>query len=182
MLPDTSYLICATPRSGSTLLCEALNNTGLAGHPKEYFEALKMTGLPRQPKEYFEEIENGTILDALGSYSRLKEEYGEPTFWDGAGYARYLARVLEEGTTPNGVFGAKMMWWDYFDDFLKKARAIPQYDSHDIPTVLARVFPDLHYIWLSRQDKVRQGVSHWKAIQFRPESTSTPRHVCSLGY
>lgn len=31
------YLICATPRSGSTLLCEALRNTGLAGNPDEYF-------------------------------------------------------------------------------------------------------------------------------------------------
>ena len=32
-----SYLICATPRSGSTLLCDALANTGLAGRPDEYF-------------------------------------------------------------------------------------------------------------------------------------------------
>jgi trehalose 2-sulfotransferase len=32
-----SYLICATPRSGSSLLCEALRNTGLAGNPDEYF-------------------------------------------------------------------------------------------------------------------------------------------------
>ncbi len=164
MLPDTSYLICATPRSGSTLLCEALNNTGLAGHPKEYFEALKMTGLPRQPKEYFEEIENGTILDALGSYSRLKEEYGEPTFWDGAGYARYLARVLEEGTTPNGVFGAKMMW-GYFGDFIGNVRQIPVYREMAVPDILARVFPNLHYIWVTRRDKLRQAVSLWKAIQ-----------------
>ncbi len=32
-----SYMICATPRSGSTLLCEALRNSGLAGNPDEYF-------------------------------------------------------------------------------------------------------------------------------------------------
>ena len=32
-----SYLICATPRSGSSLLCEALRNNGLAGNPDEYF-------------------------------------------------------------------------------------------------------------------------------------------------
>lgn len=30
-------MICATPRSGSTLLCEALRNSGLAGNPDEYF-------------------------------------------------------------------------------------------------------------------------------------------------
>ena len=35
--PTISYMICATPRSGSTLLCEALRNTGLAGNPDEYF-------------------------------------------------------------------------------------------------------------------------------------------------
>jgi len=36
--PSTiSNMICATPRSGSTLLCEALRNTGLAGNPDEYF-------------------------------------------------------------------------------------------------------------------------------------------------
>lgn len=37
MSPRLSYLICATPRSGSNLLCEALGNTGLAGVPGEYF-------------------------------------------------------------------------------------------------------------------------------------------------
>ncbi len=94
--PNTSYLICATPRSGSTLLCEALDNTGLAGHPKEYFEALKKTGLPRRPREYFENVENTAILQLLGNYSRLDDEYGQPTFWDGPGYAQYLAHVLEE--------------------------------------------------------------------------------------
>lgn len=37
MSPRLSYLICATPRCGSNLLCEALENTGLAGIPAEYF-------------------------------------------------------------------------------------------------------------------------------------------------
>ena len=49
--PDlvTSYLVCATPRSGSTLLCEALAVTGVAGRPYEFFEALPATGVPRRP-------------------------------------------------------------------------------------------------------------------------------------
>ncbi|TFG73034.1 MAG: hypothetical protein E4H27_01520 [Anaerolineales bacterium] len=29
--------MCATPRSGSSLLCESLRNTGLAGKPDPYF-------------------------------------------------------------------------------------------------------------------------------------------------
>jgi LPS sulfotransferase NodH len=28
-----AYLVCATPRSGSTLLCEMLRETGQAGRP-----------------------------------------------------------------------------------------------------------------------------------------------------
>ena len=35
----TSYLVCATPRSGSTLLCKTLAETGVAGDPEEFFEA-----------------------------------------------------------------------------------------------------------------------------------------------
>ena len=33
----TSYLVLATPRSGSTLLGQALNATDLAGDPREHF-------------------------------------------------------------------------------------------------------------------------------------------------
>lgn len=35
--PKAAYLICTTPRSGSWLLADALDQTGLAGHPQEYF-------------------------------------------------------------------------------------------------------------------------------------------------
>src|SRR5579872_7291023 len=35
--PQISYLVCGTPRCGSSLLCETLKNTGIAGRPEEYF-------------------------------------------------------------------------------------------------------------------------------------------------
>ncbi len=54
MAPTHPYFVCATPRSGSTLFCEALAETGVAGRPAEYFEALRGTDLPRQPQEYFD--------------------------------------------------------------------------------------------------------------------------------
>ena len=53
VIPIMSYLICATPRSGSTLLCDALERTGIAGSPAEHFEVLLETGQPRQPRDYF---------------------------------------------------------------------------------------------------------------------------------
>jgi LPS sulfotransferase NodH len=34
-----SYIICATPRSGSTFLCESLSLTGVAGIPMEWMLA-----------------------------------------------------------------------------------------------------------------------------------------------
>ncbi|MGZ4261677.1 MAG: Stf0 family sulfotransferase, partial [Solirubrobacteraceae bacterium] len=39
--PTKAYLVCATPRSGSTLLCEMLRETGRAGVPLEHFEILR---------------------------------------------------------------------------------------------------------------------------------------------
>lgn len=32
-----TYVICATPRTGSTLLCGLLESSGVAGHPASYF-------------------------------------------------------------------------------------------------------------------------------------------------
>ena len=59
-----SYLVCATQRSGSTLLCELLKGTEVAGVPDEFFEALRSTGLPRQPRQYFEDPAVADIADA----------------------------------------------------------------------------------------------------------------------
>jgi trehalose 2-sulfotransferase len=160
--PRISYLVCATPRSGSTLLCEALTNTGLAGHPKEYFEALKETGLPRSPRDYFKKTSNPELLNLIGNYSRGDDAV--PLLADFTGYAEYLAHVLEEGTTPNGVFGAKLMW-GYLEDFLLYLREIPTYKDLPVPQLFATIFPNLHYIHISRSDKVRQAISLWRAIQ-----------------
>jgi trehalose 2-sulfotransferase len=56
-----AYLVCATPRSGSTLLCEMLRDTGLAGRPLEHVEVLRHSSLPRRPHEYFGDLD----LDGL---------------------------------------------------------------------------------------------------------------------
>lgn len=45
MYPQASYLIFATPRSGSYMLCEALTNTGLAGRPMEFFTPMQAKAL-----------------------------------------------------------------------------------------------------------------------------------------
>lgn len=176
MHPNRSYLICATPRSGSTLLCEFLINTGIAGNPKEYFEALKESGLPRRPREYFTSLDNLEVSELLGSFSRL--DATSPAFQNSPNYADYLSQVRQEATTPNGVLGAKVMW-NYLDDFISNLRDIPAYRDLAVPTLLSTIFPDLHYIWVTRQDKVRQAISLWKAIQtwtWREDEISSSPH------
>lgn len=132
MQPRCSYLICATPRNGSSLLCEALDNTEGAGHPNEWF----------------------------WNESGNAETWGLKHY----PYAEYLRAVLQHGSTPSGVFGVKVMW-GYLADIASRMRQIPQYTTLDLPDLFGEVFPNLHYIWITRRDTVRQAVSHWKAIQ-----------------
>jgi trehalose 2-sulfotransferase len=162
--PSRCYLVCATPRSGSTLLCEALERTGVAGRPREYFEALKETGVPRRPREYFWGLRSPEVIRLLPHDSQLDREGERSATWSRDDYARHLAAALSAGTTPNGVFGAKLMW-SYFNDFLELMRGIPRFGGMGDGSLLNAAFPELKYVFVSRSDKVRQAVSLWRALQ-----------------
>ncbi|MEM7537291.1 MAG: Stf0 family sulfotransferase [Chloroflexota bacterium] len=125
---QTSYAVCGIQRSGTSLLCEALKNTGLAGFPEEYF------------------------LDAWMEDGEWARQHGV-TSREG-----YLNLVKEKGTTANGVFGTKLMW-NYFGKSIQKLQELPMYEGLDAPQLLPKIFPNMHYIWIVRQDKVRQAVS-----------------------
>jgi trehalose 2-sulfotransferase len=158
------YLVCATQRSGSTLLCEALERTGLAGRPREYFEELKETGLPRRPREYFWELRSPEVFRLLPPDSQLDRDSERAPTWSRDDYAQHLDAALREGTTPNGVFGAKLMW-SYFNDFMALMRGIPRLGGMGDGSLLNAAFPELRYVFVSRSDKVRQAVSMWRALQ-----------------
>jgi trehalose 2-sulfotransferase len=159
-----SYLVCATPRSGSTLLCQALAQTGVAGRPEEYFEALRQSGLPRRPHEYFDPDRHANIVERL-AFREMPDGDARPNpLWHPETYDRYLTWAREEGTTPNGVFGAKLMW-GYLGDLAQLLRGIDGMAGRALPDLLERAFPGLRYLQITRQDKVRQAVSLWKAVQ-----------------
>jgi len=158
MRPHTCYLVCATPRSGSTFLCSILANTGIAGCPEEYFQPPLV-----QPQDYFATGGSASVVELL-SGSWPDSESVVPAVWVRANYADTLAKVMELGTTPNGVFGAKLMW-GHLDYFIDNLQGIAHYRELAVPDLLSAVFPNLHYIWVRRQDKLRQAVSLWKAIQ-----------------
>ena len=148
---DRTYLVCATPRSGSTLLCEALKATGVAGRPEEYFESVVATGRPPRPESYLEGLEDPAALALVGRASA--PEPPPYSSLEGVGsYAEHMARVREWGTTPNGVFGAKLMW-DHVGRLHRRAG-----DPLEL-------FGDPAFVWVRRQDVVRQAVSLWRAMQ-----------------
>jgi LPS sulfotransferase NodH len=152
-----SYFVCSTQRSGSTLLCELLRGTDVAGVPDEYFERLRGTGLARQPRQYFEDPSVKDIAERLApTLPGHPEQPGEFEPW-----FRY---VLHRGSTLNGVFGAKMMG-NYLDDFRARMMELPDLDGHSFNERLDAVFPKLKIIFMRRRDKVAQAVSLWKAIQ-----------------
>ncbi len=131
MRTTLSYFICTTPRTGSFLLAEALEGTGIAGRPQEYFES---------------SLEN-LWMERLGIAS-------EP---------EYFEKVMEEGTTSNGVFGAKLFWFQFQYLLTKLDRTFGRSESN--PSLLNESFPNLRFVLLTRRDKVRQAISYVRAIQ-----------------
>jgi len=79
--PPDAYFICATPRTGSTLLCGLLASSGVAGRPESYFRAQDM-GL-------------------------WAARWGLPP---GAPFAGYLRAARAAGRGGGGPFAARVMW------------------------------------------------------------------------
>ena len=71
---------------------------------------------------------------------------------------------MEQGTTDNGVFGAKLMW-QYLGDFVGLLREIPDFRDLPLSELLPAAFPDLTFVRVVRANKIRQAVSLWKAVQ-----------------
>jgi LPS sulfotransferase NodH len=78
---NLTYIIAVTPRTGSYLLCEGLEATGIAGRPTEVFSP------------DFQDI--------------WRERW---SLGQNASFAEYLRAALRHGTTSNGVYGLKIHW------------------------------------------------------------------------
>jgi trehalose 2-sulfotransferase len=132
----TSCVIAALPRSGSWLLAEALNNTGLAGQPEEYFRS-----------------------DITRVWS------GRWNLPDRSSYGRYIEAARRFSTTPNGVFSVKLHWYQ-FAWFLEQMRLLEgEDDSRRDPELVAKWLPNPRYILLLRRDKPRQAISYYQAAK-----------------
>ncbi|MDQ8043380.1 MAG: Stf0 family sulfotransferase [Solirubrobacteraceae bacterium] len=150
------YFVAATPRSGSTLLCELLKASGVAGRPNEDFQALRATSRSRQPRQYFDGV-NDAFVDRLAPTDPGHAETA-------AEFAAKLAASREAGTTPNGVYGTKVMW-GYFDQLAERLATLPGLAGATLPEALEATFPNLHIVQIRRADKIGQAISLWTAVQ-----------------
>jgi trehalose 2-sulfotransferase len=55
--------------------------------------------------------------------------------------------------------------WNYSHLKIDKLTALPGYEGLRAPELMRELFPNLHYLWMVRRDKVRQAVSWAKAAQ-----------------
>ena len=65
-----------------------------------------------------------------------------------------------QATTPNGVLGSKLMF-NVFDSLRSSLR--PPAGTDAGLAFMRTAFPDAQFVWLRRADKVRQGISWWRA-------------------
>jgi trehalose 2-sulfotransferase len=157
--PKSCFFICHTLRCGSTLLCDALSSTGVAGHAEEYFP---------------ERLHDGEVFVSTGA--ALKDPDTWRSDWTSTPFDQCLDRALRIGTTPNGVFASKLKWFNmpYLGEILG---ALPEQGGSSLDEHLNSLFPNLRYVWVTRRDKVRQAVSlvkarqstQWKATSAQPQ-------------
>jgi LPS sulfotransferase NodH len=133
--PARPYVLCATPRSGSNLLCDGLIRTGLVGTPLEYFNTRYRRALERRwgcdgsPASYLRSL-YGRRTTAAG-YLGVKIQ------WDQLVPLR--AEVLEtDDREPEFAMSL---------DFLE------------------RLLPGAKFLRIIREDVNRQAVSLWLALQ-----------------
>jgi len=136
----SSYIMAATPRSGSTLLCDLLSGTGIAGRPHSYYRC-----------------------QDIPDYAR-KWRLSSPDVIGNEGFERsYLEAVRREGTAHTGILGLRLMWPTVAELSARLSSVYP--DRLDDAARFELAFGKPLYIHLSRQDKVAQAVSLLKAEQ-----------------
>lgn len=133
----TSYLICATPRTGSTLLCDLLRSTHVAGSPESFFR--------EQDEEAWATRFNLAVVNG-----RVRD------------YAAFVAAAAHAGASPNGVFSARIMWGS-IEPLIDRLSTTDRRPSD--AQVLVDAFGTLRYIHVRREDVVAQAVSWARAEQ-----------------
>lgn len=81
MPQPVNYLVCASQRSGSTLLVESLAATGVAGRPQEFFQYYPSSSLAPQPREWFAGVDDPSLTDLLDPIDPGTVDARTPAQW-----------------------------------------------------------------------------------------------------
>jgi LPS sulfotransferase NodH len=122
------------PRSGSWLLADLLEQTEVAGRPEEYFRP-----------------------DYRAAWSR---ELGVPARTP---YRTYIKAALEKTSTPNGVFSAKLHWYQLEWVCARLRTLTRSKPGASDAELIAQWLPEPHYVHLQREDTARQAISYYRA-------------------
>jgi LPS sulfotransferase NodH len=146
--PSRTIVIASSPRSGSSLLAEALTATGKAGVPDEYFsestvaEAADRLGVPRYPAA--ERLRRQAKRATLSTRWRPSLRIDPDSLDD------YLAYLYAHRTTPNGAFSVKVHW-NHFAELCERGLRL-----EDLPQPIS-------WVHISRRDLIAQAVSFARA-------------------
>ena len=135
-----SYIICTSPRSGSTLLCQLLANTNVAGVPNSYFHKPSLTSWME-----VHDIAANNFPNRSGTLQAIFE------------------KVRKVGIAETGVFGLRLQGGsiNYFLDQLKFLHP----EQHCDVDRQNATFGETAFIFLSRKNKLEQAISCVKAMQ-----------------
>ncbi|MVO15892.1 Stf0 family sulfotransferase [Parasedimentitalea huanghaiensis] len=135
-----SYVICTSPRSGSTLLCKMLGNTGNAGVPGSHFHE---PSLSKWLSDYGLDPDN---------YSTQQETL-----------QAVFASAIERGKGETDVFGLRLQRHSF--GFFMRQLAVLLPETTLEKERLSSAFGTTLFIHLSRENKLDQAISYVKATQ-----------------
>ena len=138
VLNSQCYCVCAIPRSGSTLLCAALTDTGVAGNPDEYF----LSGITTKKIRNLRDI---SWLNRAKFELRAIRKKSYNALRKCPGLMHDYSRALVRSESTHGVFGFKLHWNQWCEHFSEQP---PEH-----------YFGPLRYVSIRRRDHILQAVS-----------------------
>ncbi|NIZ60761.1 sulfotransferase [Sedimentitalea sp. CY04] len=135
-----SYVICTSPRSGSTLLCRLLRESGVVGRPGSHFH---------EP----------SIEKWLGYYGFRKSQFCTRK----QALTAVFQSAFEHGKGESNTFGLRLQRhsFSYFTEQL----GILHPSLPDDKSRIEAVFGNTLFVHLTREDKLDQAISYVKAKQ-----------------
>ncbi len=122
---------------------------------------LQQSGLVGHPHEQFNSIMHG------------QAEKGN------VDYVPFIKGFISRSASENGVSGTKMHW-SFYEEFRKAMHRHDLYRDLDGAALIEKVMPNTSFIYLVRNDRIRQAISLWKSRRtggWHAEGNKKPEYV-----